>query len=164
MRARRTDGTFEAIHGKRHTKLYSVWCAMKERCNNPHSKSYLRYGNRGIKVCKEWEDSFSAFYEWSKISGYQRGLTIDRIDNEKGYSPDNCRWVTTAQQNRNYSRNHYLTYQGKTLCITDWEAETGIGRATIMYRIKAGKTIEQIFDKRDGRSLRYGKQLFLQAE
>ena len=155
MRARRTDGTFEKTHGQRHTHLYKVWCAMKERCNNPHNKSYKRYGNRGIKVCSEWETSFSAFYEWAKASGYDEGLTIDRINNEKGYSPENCRWVTTAQQNRNYSRNHFLTYQGQTLCIKDWAEKTGINQATILFRLKAGKTIEQALSPVDGRTTRW---------
>ena len=152
---RNTDGTFAVVHGMKRTKLYRVWCSMKERCNNPHNKGYCRYGNRGIKVCKQWEESFDAFREWALKTGYKEGLSIDRIRNDLGYSPNNCRWATTAQQNRNYSRNHLITYNGKTKCLADWADEFGINRATVLYRIKAGKPIEEVFNQNDGRTLRW---------
>lgn len=154
-RTRDDKGVFLPSHGLSKTRLYSVWCAMKERCNNPHNKSYQRYGARGITVTSEWQYSFETFYAWAMDNGYADGLTIDRIDNNRGYSPDNCRWVTVAQQNRNYSRNHLITYNGKTQCIADWEKDTGIKRSTILWRMKSGKTLEQVFDANDGRSLRW---------
>ena len=131
---------------------------MKRRCNNPKNKRYKVYGGRGIKVCAEWEDSFENFCEWALNSGYSDDLTIDRIDNDKGYSPDNCRWATAAEQNRNYSRNHMITYNGKTQCLADWADEYGIGRSTIIQRIKRGWPLEKLFDTRDGRSLRWQKK------
>lgn len=154
-RVRNADGTFAKIHGRKRTELYRVWCAMKERCSNPHNKSFRNYGAKGIAVCTEWRESFNAFREWAIAAGYKKGLTIDRIDCARGYSPDNCRFATTAEQNRNYSRNHNITYNGETHCIADWEKITGINRATILYRIKAGKTVEEIFDKTDGRAKRW---------
>lgn len=146
------------FHGMRRTKIYKVWCSMKERCQNPHNKRYPRYGGRGIAVCPEWSNSFKAFYEWASAAGYSEGLSIDRVDNDKGYSPDNCRWATRKVQNRNYSRNHMITYKGKTMCIADWEHETGIKRSTILYRVQAGKPLEKVFDVRDGRALRWQKK------
>lgn len=154
-RERDSKGVFLPIHGMKHTRLYRVWGAMKERCNNPHNKSYSRYGGKGVKVCREWNDSFSVFADWAESHGYEDGLTIDRIDNGKGYYPENCRWVTTAIQNRNYSRNHLITYHGETKCITDWAIETGINKATILFRLKSGKSLDEVFSKEDGRAKRW---------
>jgi hypothetical protein len=154
-RLRNADGTFATVHGGKRDRLYRVWCSMKERCNNPHNKRYARYGGRGIAVCTEWAGSFGSFRDWALNHGYENGLTIDRIDNQNGYSPENCRWITKAMQNRNYSRNHMLTYLGETLCVTDWADRLGINRATILYRIKAGKTTEEALSKEDGRELRW---------
>ena len=131
---------------------------MKERCANPHNKRYERYGGRGISVCEEWKKDYSEFREWALENGYKDGLTIDRIDNEKGYSPENCRWVDRKTQNRNYSRNHLITYMGKTQCIADWAEELNINRATILFRIKSGKPLDEVFDKRDRRTLRCQNQ------
>lgn len=150
-RMRDTKGRFVSSHGGRRTPLYNIWCAMKERCNNPHNKRYSRYGGRGIVVSEEWMNDFSSFREWAVHNGYAEGLTIDRIDNDKGYSPCNCRWVTRKVQNRNYSKNHNITYNGKTMCIADWAEETGINRATILFRLKANKSLEEVFDTRDRR-------------
>lgn len=74
---------------------------MIDRCDNPKNKKYHLYGGRGITVCEEWKNSFPAFHEWAIANGYSDELSIDRIDNDKGYSPDNCRWATITEQNRN---------------------------------------------------------------
>lgn len=99
-------------HGMAHTKLNHVWNSIKQRCFNQNNKAYKHYGGRGITVCDEWRDNFQAFYDWAMANGYQEGLSIDRIDNNKGYSPENCRWVTMSEQNKNKrAKNGYSIHR-----------------------------------------------------
>lgn len=93
-------------------ELYSRWRSMVSRCHNENDKSYCNYGARGIAVCDDWKNNFMAFVRWAEANGYQKDLTIDRIDNNSGYRPDNCRWVSRAAQNKN-KRNVKL-YNGLT--------------------------------------------------
>lgn len=123
------------LHGKSNTKLYNVWKKMKERCNNPNSKSYKIYGAEGKKVCDEWLHDFQAFYEWSMANGYKEGLTIERIDGTKGYSPDNCKWTTRIEQMNNIRNNKYLTYNDKTKTRAQWAREMGINYNTLIFRL-----------------------------
>ena len=156
-RRRLPDGSFAAEHGMCHTRIYATWCSMKERCNNPHNKSYARYGGRGIKLCPEWESDFIAFKDWAFSNGYDDTLTIDRIDVDSGYDPTNCRWVTTAQQNRNYSRNRLLTLNGVTKCLSDWADDAGVNRATLAFRLEHGMSLEEAIIPIDRRTLRWKK-------
>lgn len=94
------------IHGGYKTRLYSIWHHMKYRCNNPNAPKYPLYGGRGITVCDEWINSFPAFRDWALDNGYDDNLTLDRIDNNKGYNPNNCRWATSSDQNRNRRPYH----------------------------------------------------------
>ena len=115
-------------HGKRKTRLYRIWAQMIQRTTNKNQKDYDYYGERGIAVCKEWRESFDTFEQWAKENGYAENLTIDRKDNNKGYEPGNCHWVTMKEQSRNTRRTHYLTYNGQTKPLTDWADEMQIPR------------------------------------
>lgn len=99
---------------------------MKARCGNPNNRSYPHYGGRGIKVNDCWLHDYNAFKEWAYANGYSDNLTIDRIDNNKGYSPDNCRWIPKEKQASNRRMNFYFTYRSRTLCLSEWCKELGL--------------------------------------
>lgn len=105
----RDSGESRIRHGMTNTRLHRIWNAMKQRCSNPNFKQFKDYGGRGIKVCKEWstKHGFDVFAEWALSHGYRDDLEIDRIDNDKGYSPDNCRWVTHKENMNNTRRCKY---------------------------------------------------------
>ena len=90
---------------------------MKDRCYNKHNKCFSLYGERGISICAEWLSDFNAFYSWAMTNGYNDSLTIDRINNDKCYCPENCRWVTQAEQCNNERRNVFITYKGETRTV-----------------------------------------------
>lgn len=121
-------------HGGKNTRLYSIWVDMRRRCENPKNPSFSRYGGRGITVCLEWHD-FAVFRTWAYAHGYSEFLTIDRIDNTRGYSPENCRWVTLKVQENNRRNNTVLLFKGEVHTLSQWAEITGIHRATIGRRI-----------------------------
>lgn len=126
---------------KNHHPLYDVWSTMIQRCHNKNSKSYSSYGGRGISVCDEWRHNFQSFYDWSLKHGYQKGMSIDRINNDKGYYPENCRWVTQYTQSRNKRNNIIVTYLGQEMILQDVSNITHIPPSTLYYRYKHGKPI-----------------------
>ena len=101
LNEKRQKGLCHRVHGLGKTRLYGIWKHMKQRCYNSNTCKYKDYGARGITVCDEWKNDFTKFYDWVMNNGYQDDLSIDRINNNKGYSPDNCRWVTSKQQANN---------------------------------------------------------------
>lgn len=130
-------------HGLSGTKLKGIYNSMKERCYNKNDKNYLDYGGRGIKVCQEWQDDFMNFYNWAMANGYKEGLTIDRIDNDKGYSPNNCRWATMKEQCRHRRNSHLIEYNGKIQCISAWAEEYNLKDKLLHDRLKAKWDIEK---------------------
>jgi hypothetical protein len=136
-------------HNLSNTRLYNTYYNMRSRCYNKNNKEYQHYGGRGIKVCDEWLDSFQSFYDWSMNNGYKDNLTIDRIDNDIGYSPSNCRWVNLSTQQRNKRNNRIITINGITHCITEWCEILNLKLNTVYKRLRYGWTIEK--------ALNYGK-------
>jgi hypothetical protein len=106
-------------HGMTGSRLHVVWKGMRGRCERPTFKAYRNYGGRGIKVCREWH-TFRNFYDWAMANGYRQGLTIERIDNDGNYEPDNCRWATRKEQIKNRRNTKFLTAFGETKPMTEW--------------------------------------------
>lgn len=135
------------IHGMSDSRLFKSWIHMRERCNDPKNKRYRNYGGRGITVCDEWNKEFLPFYEWAMANGYDDHLTLDRIDVNKGYYPQNCRWVDMRTQQNNRSNNHRIEYKGESHTIMEWSRIVGIKRQTIVARLKSGWSVEDALTK-----------------
>ena len=129
-------------HGMYDSRLYRIWSLMKERCYNPKRKEYPRYGGRNIRVCSEWLNSTN-FIEWALSNGYSDELTLDCIDNDGDYCPENCRWVSREIQQNNRCANRYITYNGETKTITQWAKEYGLTYYQLQKRIKSGWVFEK---------------------
>ena len=121
------------------TRLYQIWIAMRHRCKDKRNK---HYGAKGINVCQEW-DSFICFKEWSINNGYKDNLTIDRIDNNIGYNPDNCRWVTIQEQHNNQSNNRLITYRGVVKNVSQWAKEFKLNTSTLYSRLDRGWSVDK---------------------
>ena len=121
-------------HGMSNTRIYTIWSGMIQRCCNPNAKNYPRYGGRGITICEEWKE-FKNFYDWSKISGYTDNLTIERLDNNGNYCPENCTWITKQKQMRNTRRNHYIKYNDEELTLTEWARKFDMNVETLRYQV-----------------------------
>ena len=133
-------------HNGYKSRLYKVWDEMLCRCRPNNGSISKNYGDRGIRVCDEWQD-FGAFREWAYANGYDDSLTrkecsIDRIDVNGNYEPSNCRWVDAITQNRNRRDNHILTYKGESHCVTEWGEILGINKHTLFKRLHNGWSVE----------------------
>ena len=117
-------------------RLDIIHSNMMQRCYNPNSTYYPRYGGRGITVCEEWRNSRNAFKQWAIENGYADDLTLDRIDNDKGYSPSNCRWVTMETNCNNRSSCHFVTAFGETHSLKEWSKILGISYNTLKIRCR----------------------------
>lgn len=134
-------------HGMTGTVLHNRWLNMKSRCFNQKNKRYARYGGRGITICPEWMD-FSNFYKWSMENGFSENLSIDRIENDKGYSPENCRWASAKQQANNTSRNVKILYNGEEKTLSEWCELLNLNYKLIHGRMhESGMTFEEAIDK-----------------
>ena len=134
-------------HGESKTRLFHIWQDMRKRCYNKNASNYERYGGRGITVCDEWKEKYEPFRDWAKENGYKETLSLDRIDNDGPYSPENCKWSTEKEQANNRRSTHFLTHNGETHSIKEWSKITGIARSTIGNRIKAGCTPEEALSR-----------------
>lgn len=130
-------------HGMTDTRLFSIWDGMIDRCYHSYSIEYCNYGGRGVSVCSEWKDSFLAFYNWAMNNGYSENLTIDRIDVNGDYEPENCRWATYTQQARNRRNNHFVTLNGETKTLVEWSEIIGIKADTLWRRLSDGMDVER---------------------
>lgn len=127
------------------TRLFNIWVNMRQRCSNPNWTDFHRYGGRGISVCSEWNDDFKSFKRWAVKNAYKENLSIDRIDNDKGYCPENCKWSTAKEQARNRCSSRILTYGNQSKTLAEWSEITGLGSATIRKRIDAGWCTDDTF-------------------
>lgn len=130
-------------HGETGTRLHNLWICMRGRCNNPHNKSFANYGGRGIYVCEEWQNSYESFRDWALTNGYRDDLTLDRVKNDRGYEPDNCRWITIAEQQNNRRNNRIIEYGGKALTLSEWARFLGMKPHTLHQRFKYGWTVDR---------------------
>lgn len=133
-------------HDVINTRIYTIWSNMNTRCNNRSVKAYKNYGGRGITVCEEWH-RFEPFYKWAVSSGYDNSLFLDRIDNDKGYSPENCRWVNAYVQGNNKRTNRKITYNGETHTKAEWASILNVSYKALSGRIERGWSVERAFSQ-----------------
>lgn len=145
----RTNLTANHSHKMSGTRIYEIWQGIKGRCYNKHDARYDRYGGRGITVCDEWRDDFEAFYNWSLDNGYSEDLTIDRIDNDKNYCPQNCKWASAKEQSNNRSTNINITIGNSTRTLTQWCEIFELDPKTIFARYSRNGyiSIDDLFNK-----------------
>lgn len=118
-------------HGKCHTRLYRIFHMMKDRCYNPKTWAYQFYGAKGVKIYQEWLDNFNSFYDWAMNNGYTDELSIERKDVNGNYEPNNCTWITRAEQAKNRTMTHFVIYKGERMTLMDLSRKTHIDRGTI---------------------------------
>ena len=131
-------------HGMAKTPLYRRWVNMRQRCNLTSSHEYKQYGGRGIKVCEEWNNDFIPFMEWALANGYEKGLTLDRINVDGNYEPTNCRWITIKEQQNNRTDSVFLTLNGETHNMMEWSKILGVCYQTLQNRKRKGWSDERI--------------------
>ena len=124
-------------HGESHTRLHDIWCDMRKRCkHNP------RYAGRGIKVCEEWGD-YTVFAKWARENGYTDNLTIERVNVDGDYCPDNCKWIELVEQARNRTTTKWVEYQGRKVSLAEASELAGLPYKTVHLRIKKGWSVER---------------------
>lgn len=152
-------GVIRKRHGLRNHPLYSVWKGMKQRCNDPNAENYKWYGEKGVRVCEEWIHDFKNFHDWCISNGWHKGLTVDRIDSNGNYCPENCKLSDMKQQCRNRRSNHFLCVDGIIKTEAEWAETLGINQSTIgkwIYRHNddyAIKRIKEMLSKNELRGM-----------
>lgn len=138
----------KTTHGMHDTKLYQTWSDMKSRCTNPLNKYYHCYGGRGITVCDRWKDEygFKNFYE-DMGDKPNSELSLERIDNNKGYSKENCYWATSKEQCRNLRKNKLITWNGETKCMSEWAEILNMDKSTLKHRLDNWSDLNEIMTK-----------------
>lgn len=128
-------------HHKSKTRLFNIWQSMRQRCNDANCQNYKNYGAKGIRVCKEWQKKFESFENWSITNGYTDKLTIDRINPNGNYCPENCRWVDMKTQQQNRNNNHLITINEETKCLAEWCRIYHISPSGVWVRVQKGMNI-----------------------
>lgn len=144
---RERAGNLNKTHGGRHERLYLVWMDMRRRCYDKKDSNYSNYGGRGITVCEEWKD-YAKFREWAISTGYNKeakrqSCTIDRIDSNDSYTPENCRWADSVIQNNNKKNNIVIEYKGKKQTLPEWSRELGFKYSLVLKRLSTGWDFER---------------------
>jgi hypothetical protein len=135
-------------HGLSHTRIDNIYRSMIARCYKKTDMNYHNYGERGISICDEWKNDKQSFFRWAFENGYSDDLTLDRIDVNGNYSPENCRWATYLTQANNKRNNRLININGEIHTMADWSRVSGVKKATIFDRIKKGWPEEQaVFTK-----------------
>lgn len=158
-----SNGQGVITHGLSKTRIYKVWNGIVSRCENPNDNRYIDYGGRGISVCEEWKD-VSNFVGWAEENGYNDELTIDRINVNGDYEPDNCQWATWKEQANNKRTNHIITHEGMSQTLAQWAEEKNIPYKTLASRISYGIEPPMLFEKenfirRDSKFLEYNGEI-----
>lgn len=133
-------------HGKSNHRLFHIWTSMLQRCYNSKNPAYTNYGGRGINICNEWRSDFSLFFNWAMQNGYSDDLSIDRIDVNGDYCPDNCRFVTSKEQSRNTRKTIMVTYKDEIRPFTEWCEILGLPEVSVRYRLSHGWSVEKAFE------------------
>ena len=131
-------------HGQSRSRLENIYHAMMARCYKPKAVNYQRYGGKGIAVCEEWRNSCAAFYQWALANGYDDHLELDRKETGSSYSPGNCRWVTSIQNQNNRGNNKRYEFNGESLTASEWSRRVGIHRSAIKARLNRGWPMHEV--------------------
>lgn len=142
-------------HNHSHDRIYYCWQAMKDRCCNSNNKNYKNYGARGIKVCDEWKSDFMNFYDWAMKNNYKDNLTIDRIDVNGNYEPDNCRWTDMITQENNKTNNRIITYNNEKHTLMEWSKKLKCNYRSLRTRLERNWSIERAFNTPFERRVNY---------
>lgn len=137
----------KAKHGLHGIRLYKIWNGMKNRTSPNQKASFKHYSGRGITICEEWKE-FLPFYNWAINNGYKDNLTIDRIDVNGNYEPNNCRWITLKEQQNNKRNNVFVEHNGERHTLAEWEEKLNMNKGLLKNRLRRGWNVEKAFNSK----------------